>query len=316
MRPTRLMMVVLCALVLLPAAALAQARPWKLPYDFRMPGQTSGFASVVLRAVNDRTGEVLRETSINVMVKDWRFQGQFALAASDADAAQRMGGVTSLRLEFARTSAPADVLGTILFAAPAYAMTLSPNAVLDRGGPTALPVTGSAAGVRALSTSGGAAVGAEVLSTAAGSFNAAVEGLAQSASGAGGHFINGSGDLLRADHGEAGTPAFRVASNGDAFTRGALIPQYGPKGETGDTGTPGQPGAPGPAGSKGPRGDVAPFLTFGVATRAPNCTGVCKGTATVISAVAVGDSGCQLTTDQGTVSNFVSGACCVCAPLP
>lgn len=302
------------ALVLFSSSALAQSRPWKVPYDFRI-GQQSGFATVVVRAVDDQTDEVLVEDTINIIVKDWRFAGMINVGGSDASSAQTMKDVISLRVEYARASAPDTVLGTILFGAPAYAMTLAPNAVITNKALMAQPalnISGGGVGLAVLNTTSNAAISAEVTSTTSTTFVAAVEGVSSSPDGAGGHFINtGGGQLIRAER-INGNGDFSVDADGTARTRGTAIPQFGPKGPKGDRGDQGPRGDKGATGGKGPVGDPARIRSFGVARAASTCTGVCLGGTQLLSSANVGTSGCQLSSEQGPIFNTAVGVCCVC----
>lgn len=302
------------ALVLISGSAFAQSRPWKVPFAFRI-GQQSGFVTVVVRAIDEKTDEVLVEDTVNVMVSDWRFSGLLSLGLSDASAAQTMKDVTSLRVEYARASAPDSVLGTLRYGAPAWAMTLSPNAVITNTALLAQPalnVMGGGTGLSVSSTTSNAAVSAEVTSTTSTTFVAAVEGVSNSPDGAGGHFINSGGGLqLRAERAD-GSGEFTVEADGTVRTRGQAIPEFGPKGPRGDTGPQGVPGNKGPTGNKGPRGDTAPVRSFGVVHTGNSCLGVCQGRTVLQAQAAAGDAGCTAVSQQGNVSNTMGGMCCVC----
>lgn len=305
-----------CLALVVSSSALAQSRPWKVPYEFRI-GQTSGFVTVVVRAVDDETDEVLADDTVNVLVRDWRFSGLMSVGATDAASATAMKNVTSLRVEYARASAPDTVLGTLRYSAPAYAMTLAPGAVITNNALLAMPalnVSGATTGLSAVSTTEGAAIDAEVTSTATAAFVAAVEGVANSASGAGGHFINtGGGQLLRAEQ-SAGAGNFVVENDGTAFTRGVQIPEFGPKGARGDTGAAGTDGATGPRGRTGPDGYHAPIRSFAVGHGGNSCVGVCTGRAKLIDEASAGTKGCYATSQQGSVTRY-TGVCCLCGPL-
>jgi hypothetical protein len=303
------------ALLLVSSSTWAQNRPWKVPYDFFI-GQQSGFATVVVRAVDDKTNEVLAEDMLNIMVSNWRFSGLLSVAATDAASAHVMKDLTSLRVEFARASAPDAVLGTIRYSAAAYAMTLSPNAIITNNALLAQPalnISGGGVGLSALSTSSGAAISAEVTSTTSNNFVAAVEGISRSPAGAGGHFINsGGGLLIRAERVEGTTPNFSVDNDGTARTRGTAIAQYGPKGPRGDTGDKGPRGDKGELGAKGLSGAGAAFLSFGIVRIGNTCVGVCTGRAVLLASASAGSSQCTAVSEQGNVVNNMGGVCCVC----
>lgn len=303
-------------LLLVPSVVMAQSRPWKVPYEFRI-AQMSGFAAVVVRAVDDKTDEVLVEDTLNILVNDWSFSGLISVGATDASSAQTMKDVTSLRVEYARASAPDVVLGSILYGAPAYAMTLAPNAVITNKAllsQPALNVSGGGVGLSVLSTTSNAAVSAEVTSTTSTTFVAAVEGVSNSPSGAGGHFINtGGGQLLRAERAD-GTADFSVDADGTARTRGTAIPEFGPKGPDGPKGDDGVNGKKGPDGEKGPTGDPAPVRSFGVVHAGSSCLGVCQGGTRLLGSANVGTTGCVASSEQGSVVNSAVGVCCVCGP--
>lgn len=308
-----------CVALLVSSTALAQSRAWKVPYEFRI-GQMEGMATVVVRAVDNETNEVIAEDTVNVMVKNFHFSGLMSVGASDASSAQAMKHVTDLRVEYAYASAPETVIHTLRYGAPAYAMTLAPGAVITNNTMTlrpALNLSGSYLGLSARASGTGAALSAETTSPSGAYFSAAVEGVSASAEGAGGHFIHtGGGELIRASRTETITPDFSVDSAGTARTRGVVIPEFGAKGARGDKGDRGNTGDDGARGDKGPPGYPAPIRSFGIVYTGNTCVGVCKGRTVLVGQASVDDSACTSISDQGNVTNnFGSGVCCVCGPL-
>lgn len=295
-----------------PSLARAQTRPEMLDYEAYVPGQMSGFATMVIRLVDDQHDQTLFEETINVMISDFRFRGRLN-SYVDGGIPALVTTERSLSIEYARASSPNVVIGTIPLSAPAYAMTLSPNAevVAPNTFLAGITITGSARTLVASSTGSGAALRGDA--TSATGSTAGVEGRSNAATGAGGHFINTStGDLIQARATEGGPKRFHVKDTGDAYQGGSAIPEFGPRGATGDVGAMGEKGPRGDPGSKGPTGNPGSFRSFGVATSASTCAGICKGQAVLKSSAATGANGCQLQSDQGAIYNLSGGMCCVC----
>ncbi len=290
-------------LLLTSSFALAQNRTWSIPYEAKVPGQQSGFATMVVRLIDDTDGHTLFQETLNVMISDSHFKGSLGPLTAALITPER-----SVSIEYARASTPDTVIGLIPLSAAAYAMTLSSNAEIKGASSflAGLHLEGTQRALTAKSSSGGAALVGEA-TTSGTAFNAGVEAFSPSPTGAAGHFINtGGGDLIQVRNVATGAAVFRVTNLGSAAHGNVSIPEYGPQGERGDTGA---KGGRGNQGGPGPRGPVANFRSFGIATTDSDCAGICMGRAVLKSSAA---ASCQLSSDSGPVHNTTSGRCCVC----
>jgi hypothetical protein len=262
----------------------------------------------------------LFEETCTVQVKAQVFVGRLGSCTAGGVPSAVVASSERLIIEYARATTPEVTLGTVVLTAAAYALTLSPNAVID--GPVGLTVLGHRSAIDAVASSSNARglIGASTTASTS-SFPVGVEGRAASAAGAGGHFVNtGGGDLFVARSSDAANPVFRVTNQGNVVTPAGVVPTFGPQGAQGPPGDKGPKGALGAAGEKGSRGEMAAFPDFPVI--APNsCQAVCKSPAVLKGSV---DSDLDANHDTKADGCFVSiggvtltwaganGACCVC----
>lgn len=107
------------------------------------------------------------------------------------------------------------------------------------------------------------------------------------------------------------TPYALFALNGNEGPVGPAGPPgpEGPQGPVGLQGPPGPVGSPGPEGPQGPQGPAVSTSAVCSEIDFITCGSLCTGT---IVAQATGQ--CTITSDTGSCSATVNGACCVCSP--
>lgn len=275
-----------------------------LPVSGKVPGAANGSLKLIFTLL-EQDFELFSETR-TVTISAEKFSMRFGAGTTSGLPASLLAGTTRAEIRWARETAPNTVLGTLQLAAAPYAMTLSPGAQLKSSSAfPALTVSNASTGVKA-TASGVNGRGLLGESTSGASASYGVEGRAMSVTGAGGSFINSSGDLIVGRNAVDGPVKFRVANNGDVFVRGVKVGQQGPKG---DTGAQGARGAKGDTGETGPKGDTGPgaAATFCIDRSGNSCLGVCTNGSALVAQAA---SPCAAS--NGCSYGSTGHVCCVC----
>jgi hypothetical protein len=297
-----------------PAPFVAAPHSLTLRIEGALPAQPDGTYSVRFRLFEQTSSnfiapELVFDETQNVAVVNGVFSILLGSKTTGGIPSSLVAGRRGLVARWSLATSPDTVVGSMVLGAASHALTLSPGATVEgSGSQPAVTVLGSSVGVRAeASSSSGTAVIGEVTATTGTSYG--VEGRAQSATGAAGHFVNSAGDLLVGRNSDSAAPVFRVANNGDVFVRGVKVGQQGPQGPKGSTGPQGDPGPTGPVGPPGAPG-VGAASVFCVALKASTCLNVCSNGSFL---VAEAKGQCEVgASNQKCAWGGTDGVCCVC----